>query len=220
MKTRPRVPRASRLLCIMLAEIVAVTYTTPPVRAQAPAPQQITISILEGEGAINNIKQRTAREAIVQVQDENHKPVAGVAVTFFLADHGASGVFANGSQSMTVMTDANGQAAMRGMVPNKMAGKMQIRVSARLGNLNADAVITQTNAAGAAAAGGAAISGKAIALLVVGAVAAAVVGVVLATRGGSSTAVVIAVGPTPTPTPTPTPPAVVITPGTPTVGHP
>ena len=214
MKTRPRVPRVSRLLCMLLAEIVAVTYTTPPARAQAPEPKQLTISILEGEGAINNIKQRTAREAIVQVQDENHKPVAGVAVTFFLADHGASGVFANGSQSMTVMTDANGQAAMRGMVPNKMAGKMEIRVSARLGNLNADATITQTNAVGAAAAGGAAISGKVIALIVVGAVAAAAVGIVLATRGGSSSSssATIPTGPTT--------PAVVITPGTPTVGHP
>src|ERR1035441_9330080 len=100
-------------------------------------------------------------------------PVAGVAVTFFLADHGASGVFSNGSRSMTLLTDSNGQAAMRGMVPNKMAGKMEIRVSARLGNLNADAVITQTNAVGAAAAGGAAISGKGIALIVFGALAAA-----------------------------------------------
>ncbi|HMD70732.1 MAG TPA: hypothetical protein VKF41_05280 [Bryobacteraceae bacterium] len=197
---------------MMLAEIVAIAYTTPPIRAQAPEPKQLTISILEGEGAINNIKQRTAREAIVQVQDENHKPVAGVAVTFFLADHGASGVFANGSQSMTVMTDANGQAAMRGMVPNKMAGKMEIRVSARLGNLNADAVITQTNVAGAAgAAGGAAISGKVIALIVVGAVAAAVVGGYLSSRGGGSFA---------TPSPATPAPAVVITPGTPTVGHP
>jgi hypothetical protein len=190
----------------MLAEIVAVTYTTPPVHAQAPAPKQITISILEGEGAINNIKQRTAREAIVQVQDENHKPVAGVAVTFFLADHGASGVFANGSQSLTVMTDPNGQAAMRGMVPNNMAGKMQIRVSARLGNLNANATITQTNAVGAAA-GGAAVSGKVIALIVVAAVGVAV-GVIVATRGGGSTP------------PTPPPVVVTITPGTPTVGHP
>jgi len=212
MKTRPRVRRVSRLLCMLLAEIVAVTYTTPPIRAQAPEPKQLTISILEGEGAINNIKQRTAREAIVQVQDENHKPVAGVAVTFFLADHGASGVFANGSQSMTVLTDTNGQAAMRGMVPNKMAGKMEIRVSARLGDLNADAVITQTNAAGAAA-GGAAISGKVIALIVVVAVGAAV-GAIVATHGGSST-------PASTTIPTgPTTPAVVITPGTPTVTHP
>jgi hypothetical protein len=190
---------------MMLAEIIAITYTTSPVRAQAPEPKQLNISILEGEGAINNIRQRTAREAIVQVQDENHKPVAGVAVTFFLAEHGASGVFSNGSRSLTVLTDTNGQAAMRGMVPNKMAGKLEIRVSARLGNLNANAVITQTNAAGAAGAGGAAISGKVIALIVVAAVGAAV-GAVVATRGGSSTPV--------------TPPAVVITPGTPTVGHP
>jgi len=197
---------------MMLAEIVAVTYTTPPIRAQAPEPKQLTISILEGEGAINNIKQRTAREAIVQVQDENHKPVAGVAVTFFLADHGASGVFANGSRSLTVLTDTNGQAAMRGMTPNNMAGKLQIRVSARLGNLNADATITQTNAAGAAAAGGAAISGKVIALIIVIAAGAAV-GAIVATHGGGSSA-------SSTPTPTPTTPAVVITPGTPTVGHP
>jgi hypothetical protein len=197
----------------MLAEIVAITYTTPPVGAQAPEPKQLTISILEGEGAINNIRQRTAREAIVQVQDENHKPVAGVAVTFFLADHGASGVFANGSQSMTVMTDANGQAAMRGMTPNNMAGKMEIRVSARLGNLNADAVITQTNAAGAAAAGGAAISGKVIAIIVVIAAGAAV-GVIAATHGGGSSA-----SNTTTPS-TPTTPSVVISPGSPTVGAP
>ena len=207
MKTRPRVPRVSRLLCMLLAEIVAVTYTTPPARAQAPEPKQLTISILEGEGAINNIRQRTAREAIVQVQDENHKPVAGVAVTFFLADHGASGVFSNGSRSMTLLTDSNGQAAMRGMVPNKMAGKMEIRVSARLGNLNADAVITQTNAAGAAGAGGAAISGKVIALIVVVAAGAAIGGI-LAPRGGSSTPATSA------------PAVVTITAGSPTVGHP
>ena len=213
MRTRPRVPRASRFLCTMLAEVLAITYSTPPAGAQAPEPKQLTISILEGEGAINNIRQRTAREAMVQVQDENHKPVAGVAVTFFLADHGASGVFANGSQSMTVLTDANGQAAMRGMVPNQMAGKMEIRVSARLGNLNADAVITQTNAAGAAA-GGAAISGKVIALIVVIAAGAAV-GAIVATHGGSSSSntATIPSGPT-------TPAAVTITPGTPTVGHP
>jgi len=214
MRTRRRVPRASRLLCTMLAEVIAITYAAPPVRAQAPEPKQLSISILEGEGAINNIRQRTAREAIVQVQDENHKPVAGVAVTFFLADHGASGVFANGSQSMTVLTDTNGQAAMRGMVPNNMAGKMEIRVSARLGNLNADAVINQTNVAGAAAAGGAAISGKVIALIVVIAAGAAV-GAIVATRSGgsSSSSTTIPTGPTP-------PAVITITPGTPSVGHP
>jgi len=64
-----------------------------------PEPKQLTLDS-GGEGAINNIR-RHAREAIVQVEDENHKAVAGVAVTFFPAERGPSGVFANGSQSMT-----------------------------------------------------------------------------------------------------------------------
>jgi hypothetical protein len=108
---------------------------------------------------------------------------------------------------MTVLTDTNGQAVMRGMTPNNMAGKMEIRVSARLGNLHADATITQTNAAGAGTAGSAAISGKVIALIVVIAAGAAV-GAVVATRGGSSSS------------PTPPPAAITITAGAPTVGHP
>jgi hypothetical protein len=193
---------------MMLAEIIAIPLVPSPVRAQAPEPKQLSISILEGEGAINNIRQRTAREAIVQVEDENHKPVAGAAVTFFLPNHGASGVFSNGSRSITVMSDTNGHAAVHGIMPNKVAGKMEIRVSAQFKALNANAVITQTNAAGAAAAGGAAVSGKVIALIVVAAAGAAVAGV-LATRGGGAA----------TPTPTPTP-SVIITPGTPSVGHP
>ena len=37
----------------------------------------LNLVVVEGEGQINNIKQRSAREPVVQVQDENHKPVAG-----------------------------------------------------------------------------------------------------------------------------------------------
>ncbi len=188
-----------RFLSLMLAGIIVLS-------AQVPEPKQLSISILEGEGAINNIRQRTAREAIVQVEDENHKPVAGAAVTFFLPDHGPTGVFSNGSRSITVLTDTNGRAAMRGMVPNKVVGKVEIRVTARMGDLHADAVITQTNVVGAGAAAGA-ISGKVIALIVIGAVAGTVAGVVAATRGGGASAVSI-------------PPVVTITPGTPSVGHP
>src|ERR1017187_514550 len=118
MNTQPRIPRASRLLCTMLAEIIAITYATPPVRAQAPEPKQLSISILEGEGAINNICQRTAREAIVQVQDENHKPVAGASVIFLLPSQGAGGQFANGSHTLAVTSDSQGNAVARGFQPN------------------------------------------------------------------------------------------------------
>ena len=60
-------------------------------QAPAPAPAKLNIVIVEGEGAINNIRQRTAREPIVQVEDENHRPVAGAAVLFLLPENGPGG---------------------------------------------------------------------------------------------------------------------------------
>ncbi len=132
MSIRARIGGVARALCVLLAEVVLIQTWPVPVRAQEQEPAKLNISILEGEGSINNIRQRVAREAMVQVDDENHKPVAGVAVTFFLPEHGASGVFSNGSHSLTVMTDDAGHAVARGMVPNKVAGDVQIRVVARL----------------------------------------------------------------------------------------
>jgi hypothetical protein len=149
----------------------------------------LNLVVVEGEGAINNIRQRTAREPIVQVQDENHRPVAGAIVTFSLPSRGAGGAFANGAQSLTVTTDQQGQAIARGLHPNGVKGQMQIRVNASYRGQTTSTTITQTNAVVAAAAGaasGGAISGKLIAVLaVVGAAAAG--GAIYATqRGGSS----------------------------------
>src|SRR5436309_12779163 len=88
--------------------------------AQEPAPR-LNIVIVEGEGAINNIRQRTAREEIVQVEDENHQPVAGAAVSFLLPDSGPSGTFANGTRVFSTVTDSKGQAMAR-FQPNNEAG--------------------------------------------------------------------------------------------------
>src|SRR5579859_1089862 len=98
-----------RFLAIVLAAMIAV-------QAQTPAPM-LNIVIVEGEGAINNIKLRTARETIVQVEDENHKPVAGAAVVFTLPNQGAGGSFAGNAQTLTSVTDANGRAVARGLQP-------------------------------------------------------------------------------------------------------
>jgi hypothetical protein len=168
-----------------------------PATAQEQEPTKLTISILEGEGSINNIRQRVAREAMVQVDDQNHKPVAGVAVTFFLPEHGASGVFSNGTHSLTVVTDETGHAVARGMVPNKVAGDVQIRVVAKLKDLDANTVIHQQNVAVAAAtAASGAISGKLLAVILIAAAGVAG-GVVAATRGGGTSPVTITAG-TPT----------------------
>jgi hypothetical protein len=181
--------------------------------AQAQVAPMLNLVVIEGEGAINNVRQRTAREPIVQVQDENHKPIAGAIVTFTLPSRGASGVFANGSQTLTVSTDQQGQAVARGLRPNTVKGQMQIRVSASNNGQTASTTITQTNAVAAAAAGaasGGAVSGKLIAVLaVVGAAAAG--GALYATRSGGSSG---------TPNPTPSAPVTTVAAGSGQVGPP
>ena len=195
MSIRLGISSSTRALSMFLAFLMIAEGLPARLSAQTAAPKQLNIVILEGEGAINNLRQRVSREAIVQVEDENHKPLSGVAVIFLLPDHGPSGVFLDGSRSLSVTTDAQGKAIARGIQPNKVSGKMQIRVNARFQGLTQSAVITQTNAVGVAAAAGG-ISGKVLALILIGAAAAAAGTAVALTRGGAPTAVVTAGTPT------------------------
>lgn len=197
---------------LSLILVVLVGLDFPVARAlsqETPAPKKLNLVIVEGEGAVNNIRQRVAREPIVEVRDENDKPLAGVAVVFTLPSQGASGAFPNGARMLTTVTDNAGRAVGRGMQPNSVAGRFDIRVNASFRGQTASTTITQQNVMLAAAAGaGAAGAGKLIAILaVVGGAAAAGVAVA-ATRNGNGT-------------PTPSgPTATVINPGTPTVGPP
>jgi hypothetical protein len=177
-----------------LAIFLAAALTLPA--QQVPAGlAKLNLVVVEGEGAINNIRQRTAREPIVQVEDENHRPVAGVAVVFTLPNDGATGFFSGGSRTLTVMSDNQGRAVARGFRPNNTAGQYQMRVTASKDGQTASVTIGMTNlAAAAGAAAGAGISAKVIALIVVGAAAGVAGGVVAATRGNgnnNNTAVVV-----------------------------
>jgi len=196
--------RRGGALALALVSLLVSRSAAPAIAGQAPTGPKLKIVILEGEGAINNIRQRTAREPIVQVQDENDRPVAGAVVIFTLPDRGASGVFANSATSVTVTTDAQGRAAAVGLRPNSVAGEVKIRVDASHRGQTATATISMVNALVAAAAGG--MSSKTLALIAI-AGGAAVGGVVAATRGSGN-------GRPPTPT-LPT-----LTAGTPTVGPP
>ena len=197
-----------RYLTLLLAAMVALAQE---------APLKLSLVVVEGEGAINNIRQRTAREPIVQVEDQNHKPVAGAAVVFTLPTQGAGGTFAGGSHTLTVMTDAQGRAVARGLRPNNVQGQYQIHVNASSGGQTASVTITQSNAliaAGAGAAAGAAISTKLIVIIAVAA-AAAVGGGLYATGaigggGGNGTGSTVGSGTS----------LVTINPGTGTVGPP
>lgn len=119
--------------------------------AQAPAPApapKLFINILDGEGALNNIRLRTAHEPIVEVQDENHKPVAGAAVLFALPGSGPSGFFANGLRAFSTLTDAEGHAVATGLQPNSIAGSYDIHVTASYQKATAETTIHQKNVGG------------------------------------------------------------------------
>ena len=169
---------------------------------------KLNIEIVEGEGAVNNIRQRMAREPMVQVTDENRKPVAGAAVVFLLPNQGAGGAFANGAKSLTTLTDANGNAVARGMQANRLSGQYQIRVTASHQGKTVSTSINMTNAAVAGAvAGGAALKW----LLILGAAGGAAAAGVVAANGGNGG------GAAP---PVPGRPPTTVTPGTPSVGGP
>ena len=200
--------RLSRILVSSLAILIAVETVPRFSQAQeASGSSALKIVILEGEGAINNIRQRTAREPIVQVEDENRKPVAGAMVLFTLPDNGPGAVFPNGSKSLITYTDPKGQAKAKGLKPNSIAGAYQITVNATSQGLKASAVIGQTNLLTAAAVAGG-LSAKLLAIIAIAGGAAAA-GAIAATSGGSNSPAAPALVPTAT-----------VTAGTPTVGGP
>lgn len=204
MPSRPWGATLRPIMTLSLAFLLGLPPGIAPAAEQEqPAPTQLNILIVEGDGAINNVRQRTAREPIIQVTDENRRPVAGAAVLFMLPDSGPSGVFTGGGRTLATKTDSTGRAVAKGLQLNKEQGKFQIQVQATFQGVTASATIAQVNAVLTAGAAGGGISAKMIAILaaVGGAVA---VGAVVATRGGGS----------------PTSPPTTISAGTPTVGGP
>jgi len=173
--------------------------------AQVPPPDSLRITILDGDQAINNIRQRTAREPIVQVEDENHNRVPGAIVVFTLPGSGPGGSFAGAGNTLSTITDAEGKAIARGFHTNNLTGKFEIRVNASYQGKTGHATITQTNA------GTVAVTHTArwVTISIV-AGAAVAGGVFAATRGGGGVSL--------NGSPTPTPPTV--TAGTGTVGPP
>jgi len=170
-RTRWR-PLITQSLAALLCAVLGRSATTVP-----------RIEVLEGDGAINNIRLHHAKEPVVRVVDQDGHPMPNVAVTFLLPGKGASGTFADGQASLTVMTDDKGLAVGRGLRPNGSAGQFQIRVTTSFQGQAAAANISQTNAEPAQGGG----SSKTLLIVaLIGGVAAAGAAVGLS-KGKSST---------------------------------
>jgi len=115
----------------------------------------LKIVVLEGEDGVNIIRQNTAVKPVVEVRDKNDLPVADALVVFLLPREGAGGTFSNGLKEYSILTDANGRAAVEGLrLDGAGAFKMEVRASFQ--GQTATKTISQTNfttAADAAQAG-------------------------------------------------------------------
>jgi hypothetical protein len=182
------------LLAAFLAILIglpapAFAQQAPPPPQAEPAPatvETLKLLVLQGQNAINGIRDGLATMPVVEVHDENDQVLEGADVVFELPATGAGGTFPEGGFVKTVKSNLQGQAGAAFM-PNPVTGRFTIKVTASLRNRTGHTTITQTNALDVAAvekAGKHKITWWKLAI--VGGAVALVIGIVLATRGGSS----------------------------------
>lgn len=111
----------------------------------------LKVNVLEGEGARNSIRNRSAVAPIIEVRDAADKPVVGAEVVFQLPLAGPGGMFNGWLRSQTVRTDEAGKATVTGYTPNTEAGRYNIKVTATSGSQAGSAVIAQINVESGAA---------------------------------------------------------------------
>lgn len=202
------------LLCVILTAALGVPgpawtqQVSGPKSSLVQGPGSLKIVVVEGEGAINSIKSRTATQPVVEVRDENDKPVAGAAVVFQLPPAGPGGAFHGWLHSQEVKSDAQGRAIASGLTPNDEEGRFSIKVTATEGSRTGTAVITETNSSKGTAQIATGRSHTKLWVILGIVAAAAIGGGVAASRSGGGTAAAVVTNP------------VVISPGPITVGGP
>jgi len=169
--------------------------TRAAVRAQlTAAAAPLKIVVIEGEGAVNIIQQKTAVAPVIEVRDRNDQPVSGALVRFAISKGRAT---FNGARTLSATTDALGRATATGFTPTG-SGTLNIAASATFQGQTAVAAIAQTTVTTAAqaaavsagtgagaAGGGGGLSNVAIAGIVGGA-GAGIGGALLARSSGGN----------------------------------
>jgi hypothetical protein len=188
MKTIRTRHRRPFLFCVALTALASAGHRVISA-AQAAA---LKIVVLEGEGAVNIIQQKTAVAPVIEVRDRNDQPVAGAVVRFAIRQGRAS---FNGARTLTATTNALGRATATGLTPIGN-GPLQIGASAAFQGQTAAITIAQTNvmtaaqasaaaAGGSGSAGGGGLSHVAIAGIAGGA-GAGIAGALIASKSSDS----------------------------------
>lgn len=124
-------PRALLAATLIPALLAAQTPGPPaPQPAQLPMTQSLKILPLAGNNEQNDLQRRLMAPLVVQVLDQNSRPVEGAQVTFRFPITGPSAAFTGGKSSQTFGTNADGQVAATGWVANSEVGRFPVKVTA------------------------------------------------------------------------------------------
>jgi len=127
----------------VVCSVLALALAIP---SSGLAQASLSVHVLAGEGAINNIENRVSVEPMVEVRDAEGRPVPKAVVTFRSPAEGPSVTFFGASRTTTLTTDEGGRARAAGITPNAAEGAFQIDVTAEHAGQSAESVINQANA--------------------------------------------------------------------------
>lgn len=137
---------AFRLLVCLVFALLA-NGLARPAPAQIDLTPKLTVIVLRGDGEFINIQKCCeSRRLLVEVRDEDGRPVSNAQVTVILPSRGPSGIFPGNARSVFVTTDGGGRATATGLRHNGVLGQFVIRVLASSAGRNGRTVITQNNA--------------------------------------------------------------------------
>jgi hypothetical protein len=103
------------------------SLVTASALAVEPNPEKkLSVEVVQGQGVEHDVTALGESGIALRVTDEAQKPVVGAVVVLQLPQRGPGGAFSNGTRFQTVLTDANGQAAVQGFRHNSLPGEFSI----------------------------------------------------------------------------------------------
>jgi hypothetical protein len=189
-----------------------------PLKPMAPLPviRNLKMLVLAGNGEMNDLERKVMAPLVVQILDQNDRPVEGAQVIFRFPLNGPGATFTGGQTSQTVRSNGTGEAAAANWMANGQVGTFEVHVNATYGNEIGETTVKMQNVSRIVETQG--INKRAkqrhwysptwVKVALVAVAAGAVVGAVLATRGGGHSSSSSGTVP------------ITVTPGSPTVGQP
>ena len=126
----------------LCAKLIFVLLLAAALEAQQA--DALKISIIEGQGGVNSLKQKAGGPIVVEVRDETGRIVPGARVEFTTPASGPSGEV-EGRHTFLAWTDTEGRARVTNLVPNAEPGSFPVTVEARFAGKIGTATFNENN---------------------------------------------------------------------------